>query len=95
MTDQPIKKTKDEIKDKIMNDDLEKRAKDTLAWVGTGGTMFNPQNINTYFELYNNITRENFSYSKKTGHMNEYKKAISNHKQNLNNPFNKMNGVGI
>ena len=97
MTDKPknSKNTKDKIKDEIENENLEKRAQETLEWIGMGGNMFNPQKINTYFELYNNISRENFSYSKKTGHMNEYKKAICNHKQKLNKPFNKMDGVGV
>jgi len=46
-------------------------------------------------ELYSKTTREHFSYSKKSGHNNEYQKAINNHYQNINKPFNKIDGVGI
>ena len=46
-------------------------------------------------ESYKHKLRENFSYSENNGHVNEYQKAVSNHQQNLNKPFNKIDGVGI
>ena len=52
-------------------------------------------NTNKTKELYTKKNVENFSYSKKLGHMNEYKKAINNHQQNIDKPFNKIDGVGV
>ena len=93
MSEQPIiKKTKDDIKREEQLEEAAARA--TLASVGQlfGET---PSNSQSKPEPYIYNSRENFSYSTNNGHMNEYQKAISNHQQNLNKPFNKMNGVGV
>lgn len=52
-------------------------------------------NVSNMKESYIKPTRENLSYSKKIGHINEYKKAVNNHQQNVDKPFNKIDGVGI
>ena len=97
MVDKQSKKAKkqQEIKSKIENENLEKAAKRTLSFVGMEGTMFNPDRISKYFETYTSVARENYSWSEKSGHMNEYEKAINNHKQQPDKPFNKIDGVGI
>ena len=89
MEEQPITK-RGEI-DKLREKELEEKA--ARAFVSGVGQLFGEKTTNS--EPYTYKLRENFSYSTNSGHMNEYQKAISNHQQNLNNPFNKMDGVGV
>ena len=77
--------------DKARDKQLEAAAVQTL---GTLDQLFGePAPIKR--EPYKYNSRENFSYSENNGHMNEFQKAINNHKYNVNKPFNKMDGVGV
>ena len=86
--EEPIRKKTQQDKDR---EEIERKA--AQSTLDSIATMFGDKK--TKIEPYKYRLRENFSYSNANGHMNDYKKAVSTHQQNVNKPFNKFNGVGV